>query len=224
MEELCSKNWEINVAICSVIRQWKLGKENMSPDFSCGGLIAGNAQGALPVWTGWVLMREDKREREESAKHSGLFRVSKDTYTAANSVKRDSRMALRSSWGIFISNWYTEAGSIIKEKKRKGWNEESLMRDKTMGMGRKFNIWGNKVWALSVQKLQPRCRVLLLVAMPLLKCSEWIFLMWLLIAGPNQSSVIVCVSFMWINILWTQTCTLALDDSDKSFCVISKQH
>lgn len=55
--------------------------------------------------------------REESAEHSGLFRVSKDTYTAANSVKRDSRMALRSSSGIFISNWYAETGSRMKEKK-----------------------------------------------------------------------------------------------------------
>lgn len=87
---------EINVAICSVIRQRKLGKENMSPDFSCGGLIAGNAQGALPLWTG-VGFNEKGQEREESAEHSGLFRVSKDTYTAASSVKRDSWTALRSS-------------------------------------------------------------------------------------------------------------------------------
>lgn len=57
------KNGEINVAICSVIRQRKLGKENMSPDFSCGGLIAGNAQGALPLWTG-VGFNEKGQERE----------------------------------------------------------------------------------------------------------------------------------------------------------------
>lgn len=68
----------------------------MSPDFSCGGLIAGNAQGASPVWTG-LGFNERGQEREESAEHSGLFRVSKDTYTAASSVKRDSRMVLRSS-------------------------------------------------------------------------------------------------------------------------------
>lgn len=54
------------MAICSVIRQRKLGKENMSPDFSCGGLIAGNAQGALPLWTG-VGFNEKGQERERKA-------------------------------------------------------------------------------------------------------------------------------------------------------------
>lgn len=54
------------MAICSVIRQRKLGKENMSPDFSCGGLIAGSAQGALPVWTG-LGFNERGQERERKA-------------------------------------------------------------------------------------------------------------------------------------------------------------
>lgn len=55
-------------------------------------------------------MRKDKREREENAEHSGLFRVSKDTYDGTKVFLRH----------FFISNWYTETGSRMKEKKRTG--------------------------------------------------------------------------------------------------------
>lgn len=61
------QNREINVAICPVIRKQKLRKENMSPDFSCAGLIAGRALGPPTPRTGVGFNekgQEGKRERE----------------------------------------------------------------------------------------------------------------------------------------------------------------
>lgn len=105
------------MAICSVIRKQKLRKENMSPDFSCAGLIAGRALGPLTPWTGVGFNEKGQGGKRERARRSGLFRVSKDTYAAANCVKRNEGLLDVADLSIFISNWYTETGRGMKERR-----------------------------------------------------------------------------------------------------------